>query len=448
MLATLPYDVVGDSIRQTRTSHQILTENLLAGQIDSLIEPAVAKKGEISADLAEAILWARYLTRVELPLKKEIVDVYQSYLITHDKPKPDIWVKRASALAKEAKYNPVKLAVWDTGLDVDLYKDRFAGGRAYDLDNKQTVELLMPLEAAKPRRAELFGYMKGRSDLEVGLDTPEAARLKEKLAGLKPEEVRAFTDDLRGVSVYSHGTHVAGITLEGNPFARLVAARYTFDYHSVPKPMTIEYAKKMAREWQETVDFLKEQHVRVTNMSWAWDLKEIERELEVNGIGKNLADRTALARASFGVLRDGLLNTLKGAPEILFVCAAGNSDNDVGFDEIIPSSFELPNLLVVGAVDQAGEPTGFTSYGKTVQVYANGYEVESYVPGGQRLRFSGTSMASPIVANLAGKILAIKSSLKPAEVIDLIKKGVTPAPGSKKAIPLIDPNRTLSLLMD
>jgi hypothetical protein len=36
--------------------------------------------------------------------------------------------------------------------------------------------------------------------------------------------------------------------------------------------------------------------------------------------------------------------------------------------------------------------------------------------------------------------------LKPAEVIALIKKGVTPAPGAKKEIPLIDPKRTLSLL--
>lgn len=137
---------------------------------------------------------------------------------------------------------------------------------------------------------------------------------------------------------------------------------------------------------------------------------------------------------------------LKSAPDILFVCSAGNADNDVTFDEFIPSSFELPNLLVVGAVDQAGEPTGFTSYGKTVQVYANGFQVESFVPGGQRMKFSGTSMASPNIANLAGKILALKTDLKPADVIALIKKGVTAAPGAKKEMPLIDPKRTLGML--
>jgi len=49
---------------------------------------------------------------------------------------------------------------------------------------------------------------------------------------------------------------------------------------------------------------------------------------------------------------------------------------------------------VVGAVDQAGDETSFTSYGATVKVDANGYQVPSNVPGGGTLELSGTSMAS------------------------------------------------------
>jgi subtilisin family serine protease len=203
-----------------------------------------------------------------------------------------------------------------------------------------------------------------------------------------------------------------------------------------------------ALEWQETVNYFKEQRVRVVNMSWKYDVKEIENNLEPNGIGKDATERAGLARKILDILKTALFEALKGAPDILFVCAAGNSDSDVAFDELIPSSFELPNLLVVGAVDQAGEPTGFTSIGKTVQVYANGFEVESFVPGGQRLKMSGTSMASPNVANLAGKILAAKPDLTPTQVISLIKNGVTPVVGAKKSIPLINPKRTLSLLKD
>jgi len=53
-------------------------------------------------------------------------------------------------------------------------------------------------------------------------------------------------------------------------------------------------------------------------------------------------------------------------------------------------------------------------------VHANGYEVESYVPGGEKMKFSGTSMASPNTANLAAKIIAVNPKLKPQEVIAII----------------------------
>jgi subtilisin family serine protease len=277
-------------------------------------------------------------------------------------------------------------------------------------------------------------------------DTPTAREFKKKRAGLNAAEVRAFTEDLALFGKYYHGTHVAGIALDGNPFARLIVARYTWDYHLIPRPLSTRRAKAKAREWQETVDYFKEQRVRVVNMSWSYSLKEFEDNLEANRIGKDAAERTALAQKILDVLRLALFEAIKTAPDILFVGSAGNSSKDVGLHEFIPPSFELPNLLVVGAVDQTGEPISMTNFGKTVQVYANGHAVESYVPGGQRLKSFGTSMAAPNVTNLAGKILAVKPALTPAEVIGLIKKGVTPVPGAKKVVPLIDPKRTLSLL--
>jgi len=45
------------------------------------------------------------------------------------------------------------------------------------------------------------------------------------------------------------------------------------------------------------------------------------------------------------------------------------------------------------------------------------------VPGGQTMKMSGTSMASPNVCNLAAKLLAMDPSLKPAQVMQIIEKG-------------------------
>ena len=140
----------------------------------------------------------------------------------------------------------------------------------------------------------------------------------------------------------------------------------------------------------------------------------------------------------------GLYNAIKSAPEILFVTAAGNSDNDVTFDEVIPSMFDVPNLITVGAVDQAGEETGFTSFGESVDVHANGFEVNSYLPGGDKIEMSGTSMASPNVVNMAAKLLALDNSLTTTELITLIINGADKSEDGR--IILINPKKSVELL--
>ena len=115
------------------------------------------------------------------------------------------------------------------------------------------------------------------------------------------------------------------------------------------------------------------------------------------------------------------------------------------FDEFYPSSYEYPNLLSVGAVDQAGEETSFTSLGK-VDIYANGFEVESYVPGGNRIKFNGTSMSSPQVLNLAAKLLALDPSLNTAQLRRLILEGSDQKDLGERTIRLLNPAASVAML--
>jgi subtilisin family serine protease len=87
-----------------------------------------------------------------------------------------------------------------------------------------------------------------------------------------------------------------------------------------------------------------------------------------------------------------------------------------------------------------------TSYGGTVVVDADGYEVESVVPGGGILKGSGTSMASPNVTNLAAKLFALDPSLTPEQVVDLIELGATTSEDSRRH--LIDEKRSVALLKE
>jgi subtilisin family serine protease len=79
-----------------------------------------------------------------------------------------------------------------------------------------------------------------------------------------------------------------------------------------------------------------------------------------------------------------------------------------------------------------------------VVVDADGFQGESYVPGGARLRFSGTSMASPNVVNLAAKLIALDPSLTPQQTIELIKRGADRSADARRH--LINPKATVALL--
>ena len=79
-----------------------------------------------------------------------------------------------------------------------------------------------------------------------------------------------------------------------------------------------------------------------------------------------------------------------------------------------------------------------------MDVHANGFEVESYIPGGQTMKMSGTSMSSPNVVNLAGKLWSLEPGLSVQEVIGLIKDGCDTSEDGR--IILINPKASVELL--
>jgi subtilisin family serine protease len=179
-------------------------------------------------------------------------------------------------------------------------------------------------------------------------------------------------------------------------------------------------------------------------MSWGDEPQEFETWISKTGGGADPAMRKKRAAELYAIWREAIETAIKNAPNTLFITAAGNSDSNAGFIEDVPASLHLPNLIAVGAVNQAGDETSFTSYGNTVVVDADGYDVESYIPGGAKLRLSGTSMASPNVVNLAAKLFALDPSLTPAQVVKLITQGASTSEDGRRH--LIDEKRSVALL--
>ena len=390
-LEPLRFQVFANEVREFKSSAEVIGEALVLGQVREVLQPIATRTGELSSDFAPAIVNVRYGLIASLLLKAVFVDVFTRYLQARTVAKADIWAARAVALDAAQPYTPVRIAVWDTGVDTTLFRAQLLAGPggqpvaiAFDKHAKPSKSLLAPLTPdVRKRLPEMGARTKGFSDLQSNIDSPEAIEVKKWLSGLPPAAYKLAVEEMGMIGNFQHGTHVAGIALEGNSFARLVVARLEFDYCLQPEPCPSR--------------------------------------------GQALAE------------------AFQDAPEILFAAAAGNSGNDPGFVEHIPASIVLPNMLTVGAVDLAGDEASFTSYGPMVRVHANGYQVESFLPGGQRVALSGTSMAAPAVANLAAKLLAVKPALTPPELVKLITGTAEPTADGRRF--LMHPTKALEAVL-
>ena len=448
-LQPMPYEVIANDVKEIKAGAETLGEGRLIGALREQLQPIVDKSGSLSSDLAPTVVRIKYALAYSMPLKQTYVDTYTTYLNAHRVEKADIWADRDVALPWGKGYTPVTIAVWDSGTDTALFPGRIVmkDGKpsviAFDRFANSTTGELAPIPAElKSRIPQMKARLKGFSDLQSNIDSPEATEVKQFLSALKPDEYKSAIEELSLAGNWMHGTHVSGITLAGNPYARLVVGRMEFDWHLLPDPCpSKELSQRDAQSKQSFVDFFKANGVRAVNMSWGASVKGYESALEECNIGKTSEERKALAREYFDLEKNALTKAIASAPEILFVAAAGNSNNDASFVESIPAGIALPNLLVVGAVDKAGDEASFTSYGPTVVVHANGYQVESVIPGGEKLAESGTSMSSPQVLNLAAKILAVNPKLKPVEVIEIIRSTADKTADGRRT--LINPKKAL-----
>ena len=471
--AKLPYAVIGESVEAARGQLTLQNREVTLGSIESGLQPILDNtKGLVPEGVAGQFILIKFNLDHRLPLKDQSLRVLNALYEANKKSataKRNIWLERNITFSATDKLNPIVIAVWDSGSDIGVLpsENRFVNSRetingkdddgngyvddvngiGYDLIKfeKSVGNIDNPAGKIKSDTKKLQRLVKGSLDLQSAISSPEATELQQTIGALKREEVKNFQEELGFYSLYSHGTHVAGIVAEGNPAAKLMAARMGWDYRSLPQIPTLEQSKFKAQMYRDTIEYFKKQNVRVVNMSWRYNADSIEGALTVNNVGKSPEERKKMAREMFEIEKTALYEAIKNAPDILFVCGSGNENNDANFSGYIPATFELPNLATIGAVDSEGKKTSFTTEGKSVDFYANGYEVESFVPGGDRLKFSGTSMASPNAANLAAKLLAVNPKLKPAQIIKLIADGAESSTEDPN-IRLINPKKSLGLL--
>src|SRR5690348_15380998 len=117
---------------------------------------------------------------------------------------------RPSAIAP-----PVRIAIWDSGVDLSL----FAGRLALDADGKPMVRgynafklredtpLAVLPDALERRRDALLEDLVALDDLDAGIDSPMAKAIDARLKAMSKQEQAAFDEDIGRISGYAHGTN-------------------------------------------------------------------------------------------------------------------------------------------------------------------------------------------------------------------------------------------------
>lgn len=340
----------------------------------------------------------------------------------------------------------VRVAVWDVGTNPALFERQlFANpneqandqdddgnglvddlhGVAQDVGDYDHEALLF--DPGEEVLREFAPFLQGIMDLRAGLASSEPAqRVLALMRGVTdPDQLEALERNLDAVGEWAHGTHVAGILLAGLPQARMAIFRSSWAgearlYHH--RGPTDEELAAERTNVEQIAAFINTHGIKVVNASLGFGEDYVAAQLR-HERDRYADDAAVMARAEAVQAHRAQTwkSVFEACPNTLFVVAAGNSNRDVAEYGDVPANLQHDNVLVVGAVDRYGDWATFTnSNAEQVRIFDFGVEVPSLIPDGTTVPLSGTSMASPNVANAAAKLYAVNASLTPAQAITIL----------------------------
>ncbi len=198
---------------------------------------------------------------------------------------------------------------------------------------------------------------------------------------------------------YSHGTHVAGIVSAASNNGIGVAS-IGFNIKIVPIKATNNV--NSITDGYEGVTWARTNGCDVINMSWG-------------GPGASTTGQN-------------IINAAYNAGITLVAAAGNDGDQTVNY----PAAYT--NVISVANTQQSDARAATSTYGSTIDISAPGSNIRSTVPNNTYAIYSGTSMASPLVAGLCGLILSVNPNFTPTQVRNCLQTTVDPVTGANVAL--------------
>ena len=187
-----------------------------------------------------------------------------------------------------------------------------------------------------------------------------------------------------------HGTHVAGIIgAQGNNGIGIAGVCWNVRLASLR--VLDEDGCGYLSDVGQAVDYANQKRIPILNASLGWGEGSVSCDEDISPIISNY----------FG----------------LFICAAGNEGANNDNVPLYPASYNLDNMIVVGASSNHNEIKADSNYGQnTVDIFAPGANIVSCANNSDYEIRNGSSMATAYVSGVAALLLADNPGMKACEI--------------------------------